>query len=32
MHSSSNVVRTVGNIMTGDDTQTQVILNCQALS
>jgi len=36
MQSSLNVVqaalRAVGNIVTGDDTQTQVILNCQALS
>jgi len=36
MHSSLNVVqaalRAVGNIVTGDDSQTQAILNCQALS
>ena len=35
-HSSSNVLvpslRTVGNIVTGDDLQTQVIINCGALS
>jgi importin subunit alpha-2 len=34
-HSSPNVVaaalRTVGNIVTGDDTQTQVVLNCGVL-
>lgn len=36
MHGSLNVVqaalRAVGNIVTGDDSQTQVILNCQALA
>jgi len=35
MHKSDNVktpaLRTVGNIVTGDDIQTQVILNCSAL-
>jgi len=35
MHRSSNVktpaLRTVGNIVTGDDTQTQMVLNCAAL-
>ncbi|KAK9915388.1 hypothetical protein WJX75_008550 [Coccomyxa subellipsoidea] len=36
LHQSSNVLvpalRTVGNIVTGDDLQTQVIINCGALS
>lgn len=35
MHQQPNVVsaalRAVGNIVTGDDVQTQVILNCNAL-
>lgn len=35
-HQSSNVLvpalRTVGNIVTGDDLQTQIIINCGALS
>lgn len=35
MHKQPNVVsaalRAVGNIVTGDDVQTQVILNCSAL-
>ena len=34
-HQRSNVIsaalRAVGNIVTGDDVQTQIILNCQAL-